>query len=286
MINSTGSSTTTQSARGLLNNIPSRVAGWFRGKFASIATKIKCLLPRAGSTHISRQVERTSIDARRVSSDSQEQDFSSVVTTFSTRLLKNDLPVLNVAVLQQTYVEVLGPITQKISELVEDLKTEAGSAIKTYDHEANTIDQLRRKFSVNHSALLEKGIHVSESFIKDRNDYIESIKGITVEQRDKFVSSLEFLDRLHSLHIDKAAEVCDLGKNLTLHNVHDGSKLAREEEVRSLQSKVLYFHLMLNDLNKDVRIEGLIASDTNLNKKFSDIRQVLDNLMLTLKIIA
>lgn len=286
MINSTGSSTTTQSARGLLNNIPSRVAGWFRGKFASIATKIKCLLPRAGSTHIARQVERTSLDARRVSSDSQEQDYSSVVTTFSTRLSKNDLPVLNVAVLQHAYVDVLGPITQKVTELVEDLKTKAGSAIKTYDHEVDTIEQLRRKYSVNNSTLLKEGIHVSESFIKERNDYINSIKDITVEQRNKFESSLEFLDHLRSLLIDKAAEACGLGKNLTLQDEYDGSRLAREEEVRSLQSKVLWFHLMLNDLNKNVMIEGLIASDTNLNKKFSGIRQLLDNLMLTLKINA
>lgn len=51
MIPGTGSSATTQSALGLLSNIPSRVAGWFRGKSATIATKIKCLLPGGSGTN-------------------------------------------------------------------------------------------------------------------------------------------------------------------------------------------------------------------------------------------
>lgn len=280
MIPSTGSSTTTQSARGLLNNIPSRVAGWFRGKFATIATKIKCLLSGVGSTHTARQAERTSLDARRVYSGPQEQDYSNVVMT--SRVSKNDLPVLNGAVLQNICVGFLGPVAEKITEIVEDLKTKVSSVIETRGPEAGSVDQLREEFNVNRSGLLVERIDVDESFINERNDCIKLLKDITVKQQEEFVRKLEWLNHLCSAHINKADEICGFGKDLTL-KYGDGSELVGEEDVRSLQYSVMWFHLVLEDLNKQPGINDLIERDANLEKKFSDIKKVLDNLKQTLK---
>ena len=282
MIHSTGSSTTTQSARGLLNNIPSCVAGWFRGKFATIATKIKCLLSGAGRTHTARQAERTSLDARRVSSDSQEQGYSSVVMPSGSRVSKHDLPVLNGAVLQHAYVEVLGPVAQKITEIVEDLKTKASSVIETCHLEANSVDQLRAEYNVNRSRLLVERIDLNESFINERDDCIKLLKDIMVKQQEEFVKKLEWLNHLCSVHINKADEICGFGKEQALKYV-DGSKLVGEKDVRLLQRNVMWFHLVLNDLNKQPTITGLIVSDGNLEKKLSDIKKVLDPLMQVLK---
>ena len=283
MIPSPGSSTTIQSARGLLNNIPSRVAGWFRGKFATIATKIKCLVPGAGSTHRARQAERTSLAARRVSSDSQEQDHSSVVMTSGSRVSKDDLPVLTGAELQRACVEVLVPLTEKITVLMKDLKTKAGSVIETFDLDAYYVEQFRAGLNVNHSHLLAKRIDVDELFINECNGCIDLLKEITVKQREKFVSSLTWLDRLYDVHIDQAAETCQFGKGLTLNYVNDGSKLAEKDEVRSLQKEVLWFHLTLTDLNKEGKIKDLIVCDAKLRNEFSEIQKVMDTLMQTLK---
>lgn len=280
MIPSTGSSTTTQSARGLLNNIPSRVAGWFRGKFHIITTKIKRFLPGADSLHRARQAERTSLDARRVSGDSQEQVYSSVVMT--SRVLKNDLPVLNGAVLQNTCVGFLEPVAEKITELVEDLKTKVSSVIETCGLEADSVDQLREEFNVNRSGLLVERIDIDESFVNEGNDCIKLPKDITVKQQEEFVSKLEWLNHLCSAHINKADEVCGFGKDLAL-KYGDGSELVGEKDVRSLQYSVLWFHLELEDLNKQPGINDLIERDANLEKKFSDIKKLLDNLMQTLK---
>lgn len=282
MILGTGSSTTTQS--GFLNNIPSRVAGWFRGKFATIATKIKCLIPGAGSTHRARQAEPTSLDARRVSSNSQEQDYSSVVMTSGSRESKDDLPVLTGAELQRACVEVLVPLTEKITVLMKDLQTKAGSVIETFDLDTFSVEQLRAGFQVAHSHLLAKSIEVDDLYINERNNYIDLLKDITVKQREKFVSSLEWLNRLYEVHIVRAAQTCESGKGLTLNYVNDDSKLAKKDEVKSLQGDVLWFHLSLKDLDKEGKIKDLIACDANLRNKFSHIQTVMDTLMQTLKI--
>ena len=280
MIPSTGSSTTTQSARGLLNNIPSRVAGWFRGKFATIATKIKCLLSGVGNTHTARQAERTSLDARRVYSGPQEQDYSNVVMT--SRVSKNDLPVLNGAALQNTCVGFLGPVAEKITELVEDLKTKVSSVIEISGLDTDSVDQHRAEFNVNCSGLLVERIDVDESFINERNDCIKLLKDITVKQQEEFVRKLEWLNHLCSVHINKVDEICGFGKDLTL-KYGDGSELVGEKDVRTLQYSVMWFHLVLEDLNKQPGINDLIERDANLEKKFSDIKKVLDNLKQTLK---
>ena len=79
MIHSKGSSTAAQSVWDFLKSIPSRLVGWFQGKFVTIATKIKCYFSGEGSRQSARQSDRTPLVEHRVTSDSQKQDDSSLV---------------------------------------------------------------------------------------------------------------------------------------------------------------------------------------------------------------
>lgn len=282
MIAGSDSPATTQTNLNCLKKIPSRLVGWFRGKFTTIATKIKYFFLGEGSTRGASKSGRTRLVDRKVTSDFQEQDYSSVVMTSGSHVSKSARPVINGAVLRHTCVEVLRPVTKKITELMEDLKSKARLVIRTCDKQADSIDQLRLDFDINISELLAKRIDVNESFVNERNDYFKLLKDNLSKQRNEFVNLLQRIESFYSELIEKVAEICDFGESLTSKYINHSSELASEEEVRWLQREVLQLNLMLADFNKG-KIGHQIAFDAQLQTKLSDIQKVLENIMQTLK---
>ena len=311
MIHSNGSPAASQSAWDFLKNIPSRLVGWFQGKFVTIASKINCFSSGDGRTQSARQSDRTPIVERRVTSDAHKHYHRSVPTTHVSTLSAADashegysiqtapesyrsadnsasLPECNGFILRLICKEVLGGITEKIKTLMEDLEAKNQSEIQNMGLLKNTVERLRNQHDDQLFVFLARKIGVKESIIKLRDYYgkvqkFNIIKDAMDEKNYQYDQCLKDVQHyLKELKV-KADEYHRFGVDL-LHRYRDNrTESASEKEVKTLQSGVLWFELMLDEfINGQVEVQ--IDNNPRLQKMLSGIREELQGLLRLLQI--
>ena len=292
MIHSKGSSTAAQSVWDFLKNIPSRLVGWFQGKFVTIATKIKCFFSGEGSRQSARQSDRTPLVERRVTSDSQKQDDSSLVKTSGSHVTTYGppLPVLNGDVLRHICVEGLGSVTGKIKELMMDLRAETNLVIEACDKKSDSIELLRKQYDDGLFVKLAKKLDVEESIINDRDNYdveqkIKLLKDILDKQRLKLSMRLKRIQYFYSELIEEAAEIRKFGADLSSRYGGCSPELASKWEVTELQGKLSCIVRMLDQFTKG-KIGEQIESDAKLQTDLFNIQKRLQNLIQALQVVA
>ena len=290
MFHRTSSFIATQSVRDYVKNIPSRLTGWVQGKFVTIANKTRCFISVKVSTRSARQSGWAPVVERRVASNSQKQGYSCLVMTSGSHLSVNEprKPEINGAIIRYICVVRLESLTEKVINVMEDLQGKAKLLIETCDKETDSIEQLRIKYDDDLFVSLAKKLDVEESIINDRVNYaieqkIKLLKDALGNQHSRLSGLSDSIQYYYREHTKKVAETNQFGHDLSSKYENDSPKLASEKEITELQSKIMWFELMVSAFTSTIVVDQ-IASDATLRKELFNVQIQLQSLMQELDV--